>query len=82
MEFFFFSIDTGLEPEGAARLICWTGSPNNLQPTMKGWFGEGVPIGSPMPKSVSFLRIGKNSTVNGVMISYLSLVRFLNIYSG
>ena len=49
---------------------------------MKGWSGEGVYAGSPMAKSVSFLRKGKNSTVDGVMIAYLLLVGLLNIYSG
>ena len=68
---FFISIDIGLELEGAAGPICWTRSPNNLQPTMKGWSCKGLPAGSPMSKSVSFLRIGKNSIVDGVMISYL-----------
>ena len=68
---FFFYIDTRLGSKGASGPIFWIGSPNNLQSVMKGWFGEGVPAGSPMPKSVSFLRKGKNSTVNGVMISYL-----------
>ena len=41
-----------------------------------------MPAGSPMPKSVSFLRKGKNSTVDGVITTYLSLVGLLDIYSG
>ena len=49
---------------------------------MKGWSDEGVPVGSPMAKLVSFLRKGKNSTVDGVMIAYLLLVGLLDIYSG
>ena len=49
---------------------------------MKGWFGEGMPTDSPIPKSVSFLRKGKNSTIDGVMIAYLLLVGLLDIYSG
>ena len=49
-----FSIDTGLEPIGVARSICWAGSLNNLQPAMNGRSDEGAPAGSPMPKSVSF----------------------------
>ena len=43
---------------------------------------RGALTGSPMPKSVSFLRKGKNSTVDGVMIAYLLLVGLLDIYSG
>ena len=49
---------------------------------MNGWSDEGVLAGSHMPKSVSLLWKGKNSTVDGVMIAYLSLVRLLGIYSG
>ena len=49
---------------------------------MKGWSGEGALVGSSMPKPVSFLRKGKNSTVDGVMIEYLLLVGLLDIYSG
>ena len=41
-----------------------------------------MPAGSPMPKSVSFLWKGKNSTVDGDMIAYLSLVGLLGIYNG
>ena len=48
---------------------------------MNGWSGKGVPASSPMPKSVSFLRKGKNSTLDGVMIVYLLLVGLLDIYS-
>ena len=50
-----FSIDTRLKPIGVAGPICWAGSPNNLQPELKGWSGEEAPAGSPMLKSVSFL---------------------------
>ena len=78
----FFPIETGLEPVGVAGSICWAGLPNNLQPTMNRWFGEGAPAGSPMPKSISSLRKGKNSTLDGVMITYLLLVGLLDIYSG
>ena len=63
-------------------MICWAGSPNNLQPAVKGWSSEGAPVGSPMPKSVSFLRKGKNSTVDDVVIAHLLLVGLLDIYSG
>ena len=77
-----FYIDTGLDPIRVAGPICWAGSPNNLQPILKGRPGEDVPVGSPMPKSVSFLRKGKKSTVDGDMIVYLSLVGLLGIYSG
>ena len=62
--------------------ICWVGSPNNLQPAMKGWSGEGMPACFPISKLVSFLRKGKNSTIDGVMIVYLLLVGLLDIYSG
>ena len=41
-----------------------------------------MPAGSPMPKSVSFLWKGKNSTIDGVMAAYLSLVGLLDIYGG
>ena len=41
-----------------------------------------VPISSPMSKSVSFLRKGKNFIVDGDMIAYLSLVGLLGIYNG
>ena len=37
---------------------------------------------SPMPKSVSFLRKGKRSTIDGFVIAYLSLVELLGIYRG
>ena len=49
---------------------------------MNEWSGEGEPASSPMPKSVSFLWKGKNSTVDGVMIAYLLFVVLLDIYSG
>ena len=62
--------------------IFWAGSPNKLQPTLKGWSGEDAPVGYPMPKSVSFLWKGNNSTVDGDMIAYISLVGLLSIYSG
>ena len=35
-----------------------------------------------MPKSVSFLRQGKRSIVDGFVIAYLSLVELLGIYRG
>ena len=77
-----FSIDTKVKLIGVAGPICWVGSPNNLQPALKGWSDEGVPSGSSMPNSVSFLWKGKNSTVGGVMIAYLLLVGLFDIYSG
>ena len=49
---------------------------------MNEWSGEGAPTGSPMPKSISLLWKGENSTVDDVMIAYLSLVGLLGIYSG
>ena len=39
-----------------------------------------MPAGSPMPKSVSFLLKGKNSTVDGIMIAYLFVVEWVGIY--
>ena len=48
---------------------------------MNGSFDEGALAGSPMPKSVSFLRKEKNSTLDSVMIAYLLLVGLLDIYS-
>ena len=35
-----------------------------------------------MPKSVSFLRKGKRSTMDDLVIAYLSLVELLGIYHG
>ena len=51
----------------------------NLQPALKGWSSEGALAGSPMPKSVSFLLKGKNSTVDDVMIAYLFVVEWVGI---
>ena len=53
----------------SAEPVCWAKSLRNLQPALKGWSGEGAPVGSSMPKSVSSLLKGKNSTVDGVMIA-------------
>ena len=52
----------------------------NLQPALKGWSGEGAPTGSSMPKLVSFLLKGKNSTVNDVMIAYFFVIEWVGIY--
>ena len=41
-----------------------------------------MPAASPMPKSVSFLRKGKRSTIDGFVIAYLSSVELLGIYHG
>ena len=49
---------------------------------MNGWSDEGAPTGSPMPKSVSLLWKGNNSIIDDVMIAYLLLVGFLDLYSG
>ena len=38
-----------------------------------------MPAASPMAKSVSFLRKGKRSTVDGFVIAYLSSVELLGI---
>ena len=48
-------IDARLELLGVARSVRRAGPMYNLQPASKGWFDEGVPAASPMPKSVSFL---------------------------
>ena len=42
----------------------------------------GVPTTSPMPKSVSFLRKGKRSIVDGFVITSLSSVESVSIYHG
>ena len=41
-----------------------------------------MPAGSPIPKSISFLRKGKSSIIDGVMTAYLLLVGLLDIYGG
>ena len=48
----------------------------------KGGMAGGVSAASPMPKSISFLRNGKRSTVDGFVIAYLSSVELLGIYRG
>ena len=77
-----FSINSGLKPIGVMGPICWARSLDNLQLTVKGWSDEGVPVGSLMAKLVSFLRKGKNSIFDGVMIAYLLLVGLLDVYRG
>ena len=66
-----FSTDYGLDLLEVAGPVSWAESLYNLQHALKGWSGEGAPVDSAMPKSVSFLLKGKNSTVDGVMIAYL-----------
>ena len=75
-----FSIDTGLELAGVVgpfvgldryatcteRVVCW----------------GGVSTASPMPKSVSFLRKGKRSIVDGFVITSLSSMESIGIYHG
>ena len=63
-------------------MVCWAGLSYNLQPALKGWSGESAHAGSSMPKSVSFLLKGKNSTVDGVLIAYLFVVEWVGIYKG
>ena len=76
-----FSIDYGLDLLGVARpAVCWTESLYNLQPALKGLYGGGAPVDSPMLKSDSFLLKGKNSTIGGVMIVYLFVVEWVGIY--
>ena len=65
---------------GVAGLVCCAESFYNLQPALKGWFGEGALVGSPMPKLISFLLKEKNSTVHGVIIAYLVKVEWVSIY--
>ena len=48
----------------------------------KGGPAGGVPVASPMPKSISFLRKGKRSTVDGFVIAYLFFMELLVIYRG
>ena len=52
----------------------------NLQPSLKGWSVGGAPAGSLMLKSACFLLKGKNSTICGVMITYLFVVEWVGIY--
>ena len=54
----------------------------DIQPAHKGWSGGRMSVASPMPKSVSFLRKGKRSTIDSFVIAYLSLVELLDIYHG
>ena len=75
-----FSTDSGLDLLRVAGPICWAELLYNLQPALKEWSGKGAPIGSLMPKSDSFLLKRKNSTVDGVMITYLFLVEWIGIY--
>ena len=49
---------------------------------INGGLTGGVPAIYPMSKSVSFLRKGKISTVDGFLIAYLSSVELLSIYHG
>ena len=48
----------------------------------KGGPAGGVLAASPMPKSVSFSRKGKRSTIDGLVIVYLSSMELLGIYHG
>ena len=75
-----FSIDSGLDLLGVPGPVCLAESLYNLQPLLKGWSGEGEPANSPMPKSVSFLLKGKNSTFDCVMIAYIFVVEWVDIY--
>ena len=69
-----FSIDSRLDPLRVVGSVCWVEALYNLQPALKGWSDEGAPVGSLMPKSVSFLLKGKNSTIDDIMIVLLSLL--------
>ena len=54
-----------------------------LELASKGWFGGGGVLATfPMPKSVSFSRKGKRSTVDGFVIAYLYSVELFGIYNG
>ena len=48
----------------------------------KGGPAGGVPVASPMTKSIFFLRKGKGLTVASFVIAYLSLVELRGIYHG
>ena len=54
----------------------------DIQPAHKGWSGGGASTASWMPKSVSFLRKGKRSTIDGSVIVYLSMVELFGSYHG
>ena len=54
----------------------------DIQPAQKWWSDKGMSTGSPMPKSISFLRKGKRSIVDSFVIVYLSSVDLLGIYRG
>ena len=69
-----FSIDYGLDLLGVAGPVYW------VQPALKRWSGRGVPVGSPEPKSASFLLKGKNLPLDDVMIAYLFVVEWVGIY--
>ena len=75
-----FSTDSGLDLLGVAEPVCLAEWLYNLQPALQGWSGGGAPAGSPMPKSISFLLKGKNSTIDSVMITYLFVVEWVGIY--
>ena len=75
-----FSTDSGSDLLGVMGPICWAESLNNLEPTLQGWSGGGVPASSSMPKSAYFLLKGKNSTSDSVMIAYLFVVEWVGIY--
>ena len=62
--------------------VCLAESLYNLQLALKGWSGGDAPISSPMPKSASFLLKEKNSTIDDVMIAYLFVIDWVDIYKG
>ena len=70
----------GLEPVETSGMIRQSCTIRNLH--KKGGLTRGVSAASSMPKSVSFLQKGKRSTVDGIVIAYLSSVEFLGIYRG
>ena len=71
------SIETGLELARVIGPVRWACMILNLHikggSAGGGGGGGGVPVASSMPKSVSFLRKGKKSTVDGFVIAYLLL---------
>ena len=76
---FFLSILGWSLPESLG-LIRQAESINNLH--KKGGPAGGASAASSMPKSDSFSRKGKRSTVDGFVIAYLSLAELFCIYHG
>ena len=73
--FFYWYGPDPVETSESIRRVCMTCNRHiKCGPT------GGVRAASPIPKSVSFLRKRKRSTVDGFVIAYLSSVELLSIY--